>query len=503
MLSPPYINRIGRGVGLLGWCAFAVALSWWLSRAILVWDEMGKGPLLACLALGLTVWIVLQPVVGLYLLVLVNFLLPRLVDSGWLPLSLFWLNDLVVASWLIHVAVRSVTRRELPRTPFDVPAFLLLSVFVLSSVANALPPLQIVVGSRYYFKYLAAFYLILAVGFSPATLRRLFLVLCLLALLQVPLCILQYAQTRSPADWLTGTLNTKASGLMTFWQLAAASLVIGAYFAGLVSARVASLAGLAVIPPFLGTVQAIFAFFPLVMGGLAVPHLLARNWRLVRRYLSLTVLVPAVIGGVAMLASPDDREKVFHDSTVYIRSPEEAVAYTDLEGGGRLASFRDAWRASGRKGILTRLLGLGPGVAGESTYRMGTTGGATLPDQRNLHIAVTMVDYLVVDLGIVGLMVVLAMLPLAYFVNLRAYSRARTPQERVVTYALFGIIPLYAAFFFYLPCWITDVPSFLFWSGLAYVTPIAGRRTSGVRRQASAVGREPTRPARVGLTSRA
>jgi hypothetical protein len=475
MTSTPLTYRISRGIGLLGWCVFAIALSWWLSRSIMVWDEIGKGPLLACLAVGLTVWIALQPVVGLYLLVLVNFLLPRLVDSGWLPLSLFWLNDLVMASWLIHVAVRSVTRRELPRTPFDFLALMLLTVFVMSCVANSLPPLQIVIGSRYYFKYLAGFYLILAIGFSPATLRRLYVVLCLLALLQVPLCMLQYAETRSPADWLTGTLNTKASGLMTFWQLTAAALVIGAYFAGLVSARVASLAGLAVIPPFLGTVQAIFVFFPLVMGGLAVPHLLARNWQLVRRYLGLTVLVPAVIGGVAMLASPDDRQKVIHDSTVYIRSPEEAVAYSDLPGGGRLASFKDAWRASDR-GTLNRLLGLGPGVAGESTFRVGTTGGATLVDQRNLHIAVTMVDYLLVDLGVVGLLIVLAMLPLAYWVNLRAYRRARTPHERVVTYALFGIIPLYAVFFLYLPCWITDVPSFLFWSGIAYVTPIAQRR---------------------------
>lgn len=484
MISSPLIPRISRGIGLLGWSVFAIMLSWWLSRSIMVWDEIGKGPLLACLAVGLTVWIALQPVVGLYLLVLVNFLLPRLVDFGWLPLSFFWLNDLVMASWLIHVAVRSVTRKELPRTPFDVLAFMLLTVFVMSCVANSVPPLQIVIGSRYYFKYLAGFYLILAVGFSHATLRRLYVVLCVLALLQVPLCMVQYAQTGSPADWLTGTLNTKASGLMTFWQLAAAALVIGAYFAGLVSARIASLAGLAVIPPFLGTVQAIFAFFPLVMGGLAVPHLLARNWQLVRRYLGLTVLVPAVVGGVAMLASPDDRQKVIHDSTVYIRSPEEAVAYSALPGGGRLASFNDAWRASDR-GTLARLLGLGPGQAGESTFRAGTTSGATITDQRNLHIAVTMVDYLIIDLGIAGLLVVLLMLPLAYVVNLRAYSRARTPQERGVTYALFGIIPLYAVFFFYLPCWITDVPSFLFWSGLAYVTPIAQRRLRSGRQRAT------------------
>src|SRR5438093_355431 len=148
MVSIPLSNRLSKGFSLLVWCGLAVGLSWWLGKAIMGWDEVGFVPLLTCLAVGLSVWIVLQPEVGLYVFVVVSFLSPRLVDTGWLPWSAFWLNDLVLMCWTIHVAVRSVGRREVPKTPFDAFFIILAAHFALSAVANTLAPMHVIVWLR-------------------------------------------------------------------------------------------------------------------------------------------------------------------------------------------------------------------------------------------------------------------------------------------------------------------------------------------------------------------
>jgi hypothetical protein len=468
--------RIVRGAGLLAWCGLAVLLALWLSRSIMMWDEVGLIPLLICVALALMVWIVLQPIVGLYVLMAVPCLLIRLVEMKRLPGPTPWLVDLVIACWGIHVAIRCVARRELPRTPFDVLLILLAVVFTLSSLANTLGPGQVIVGFRYYLKYPLAFCLMMAIRFPRATLRRAILVMVGIALLQIPLTIKQFIEIGVPHDSVTGTLNLNGSGLMAFFQLTVASLLVGAYFTGIVSSRVAALAGLTIIPPLLGTVQAMFFFFPFVMACLAVPLLITRNTRMLRRYVTVAVVVPLMIGVVAMVASPQARDKVIHHNTMYITSMDKAVKYNSEPGGGRMRSLTDAWNVSST-GYAGRWLGLGPGMAGESAYN-----DAALRKQAKPTAIVTQIDFLLVDLGLLGVLAALSVVGWAYVVNLRAFRHARSDADRTVTFALFGVIPLFGLFFLYLGCWINDLSALLFWLSLVYISPIAERGAAPVAR---------------------
>jgi hypothetical protein len=225
-----------------------------------------------------------------------------------------------------------------------------------------------------------------------------------------------------------------------------------------------------VIPPLLGTVQSTSFFFPFVMACLAVPHIITGNLRILRRYLMVSVVLPGMIGGVALLASPEDREQVLLTNTMYVSSVDAAIAYSSVPGGGRLASLTDAWEASGR-GQFGRWVGLGPGASSESELN------ASLRNRGKLKAIVTQVDFLLTDLGLPGVLAALAIVAWAYIVNLRAFRRARSRVDRTVTFALFGIIPLFGLFFLYLGCWISDVPAFLFWLGLAYITPLVQARS--------------------------
>src|SRR5262245_13169796 len=99
MAALPLPAWMRKAAALLFWCGLAAGLSLWLARSIMLWDVVGFVPILGCLAVGLAVWIALRPVIGLYLFIVVNFLLPRLIDLNWLPLRTFWLNDLVLFCW--------------------------------------------------------------------------------------------------------------------------------------------------------------------------------------------------------------------------------------------------------------------------------------------------------------------------------------------------------------------------------------------------------------------
>src|SRR5262249_14468243 len=157
------------------------------------------------------------------------------------------------------------------------------------------------------------------------------------------------------------------------------------------------------------------------------------------------------IGAFATLASPERTQQVLRYDTEYLSSVDTAIKYSNTrthKGGGRLVSLTDAWTITGRH-YMGRWVGCGPGMAGEGAYAT-----ATLRNQGELKIAVTQVDFLLVDLGIPGVLILLGMVAVTYWINLRAFWRARSRPDRAVTFAMFGIIPLYAAFFMYLPCWI-------------------------------------------------
>ena len=450
----------------------AVALCIGVGLALGLLVLSGK-PLYLLVALGIAASFVvfLSDEVLIVILLVVHFSLFWAVDQFSLPNKLMWLPEGIIGLLFIKALVREGGGYS--RTETRVFRILLLLVFFsfLSAVTNALTPLTVAVGSRWWFRYPLMWWALSRMSIRPEF-RKFAIVLFLgLIFLQVPASAFQkffgaasIGSSGDAAGGMLGASNTHDLGLLC---ITAICLLVGLYRETR-DKRLLLLIPLLFLPSGLAEVKAFFIFTPIVCVYLLKRDLL-QNPRLAFGWAAAIVVF--LMGSMAVYNSiytyrEKDRFRVYESRTretlqELIFDPQKILAnemnVTSIREGrnsdrkelvvGRLATVilaHDMVSAD----WLTIIFGKGIGSFTNSSLidNGGESGPAYL---KKLHL----VSAAIVELGYGGLILVMILLMAVYLDNrdvrtLRRpflagsrlwFSRGRSPNGALLT--VYWVVP--------------------------------------------------------------
>lgn len=436
-----------------------------LIASVVIGRMVGTGAvmqLVGVTALVIASIIALRPQYAVYVYIVVFFMLDRLVDLGMLPSATRWVPDIVLIVLVVRVLAEFLlTRRPLrwPQ-PATTTIFLLFVVLFVSAMLNLFRPAEFLVGFRYYFRYPLLFLTLVNIDLPRAVVRRAFLVLFMVALAQLPLTAMQFAQSGSPVDQNSGSFIIYGGGDLLFFCLCVAAVGVVHFVTSErrpLAALVAPL--LAFVPPLLAGTRIIQYLGPLVLLSSLLWGLTLRG---VRKGSTRGILILATVGLLVFAAA----QTAFWDDTVAPQlfrdtSSIQTYEYAESAHMGRFAALRYSFQVLTRDAV-TFFVGLGPGSLGESSVAYGRAykvlRSGVVRSQFNSSL---------LEVGVIGVGVMLASL-VSLVITLRRHARASVPGLLGSARQAMPIIVLvYGFMFFYSTVWLTNVPSFLVWAGLA------------------------------------
>ena len=207
-----------------------------------------------------------------------------------LPLGFIWLDDaaLVLAALLAFALAATGDRARL-RTPLDLPLAACVAVGVASAAMNRVSPAHLVLGLRGPLQHVLAFYALWLLRPPRRHLVRLAGLSLALALLQVPVTLVQFLATRTAMsrDLVYGTFWAGASNSIAYYLLFFILPLLGLAAARPEQRRALAAAGALLVPFVLASSRGTLLVLPFLA--------LFATWPVLRER-------PRALGGVAGLA---------------------------------------------------------------------------------------------------------------------------------------------------------------------------------------------------------
>lgn len=430
--------------------------------------------------LFLVVALTKNPKIGIFVVLISVFLLDWLNRTFLiLPRQITWLKDASILILLIRTLTMVVRDKKIERTPIDFFLFLFLVGGFFSAVTNAVSPPVAALGFRPLLKYILLFYVIVNSGFEEEFLKKVFVTLLIIALVQIPVCLFEsFLWTerlllRGPAmnrwDFVTGTLPRGSSGVVSIFIIGAMCILIGLGIYHKSRLRALSASALLFIPLPLTVSRGTLLALPVVL-----LYMLGRR---VREAFGLRVGYALLLSLLFISAVYVGSSATGYNLLGYIRHPVAALKQQSqpVEQGyvGRISGteFVFAYLGTHPHG---RLLGVGPGVWSESFF--GGFSGRLWTEFEDMPVSrINQIASIMSEFGILGLVLFFLIVYRVYRMNQTFFSRTADSYWKSISFGFSGIIFLYALSTVYLSVWYADGTASLFWI-LAAVIFCIGRQ---------------------------
>lgn len=305
-------------------------------------------------------------------------------------------------------------------------ASLYLSFFFFSMALGQATVAQIISSLRFCVPMLGVLFALYWFEWSELALRRLWLLIAAIALLQVPVVAYQHFFMIQVLSWdgVVGTFGVGMSAMLVLFTLSSMLYFLARWSRGLTPSWLAAAvfcAGMLTI--LLGEVKAVVLWIPMGV-FLVMRRRLLKN---VFAFLGFGLFVVAFVAGTFTAyqalywgehgSKGDTIEEKFNSTSGYILDPN-GLNYTTGEvsrGASLMLWYRDPVPTA-----LERLIGYGPGASSTS---QGTGKGVVARRYRTLEINATALAALLWDVGVLGTLSFLALFCIGIAAGLRYVRR--------------------------------------------------------------------------------
>lgn len=380
-------RRHVHGLGLATILVFAAGAG----AAVGTGNDMVIGGLVAG---GCFVGFALSPAVALFCLGLTLMFLTRWVSLGYLPHAIIWMPDLVLAA----LATRLLALRALRRPTFKAGRSVLLALALLGALSLASVVLnhsrltEDLIGLRSYFRWPLISLLVVMVGVSSRTMKRLLVLIVGVALIQVPLTAFQFLQNGGINDFNSGTLDVSGTSEVLVLTMFSMALLVGFALHGGKPIIWGALGMSMLLPPLFGAVRAsVFvapAFFALLLlHGLA-------TMRDSRAASAVKLGAFAVACAIVLLGLATPQDTVVGENLRSIAKNGGVIAAEGIRGNSRAGRITALQAASEliSESSATRLVGFGPGSTYSSAVGSGSLNAIAGFETRRTQVATTLLE---------------------------------------------------------------------------------------------------------------
>jgi hypothetical protein len=376
---------------------------------------------------------------GVALLVAGAFSLDWLVYTGFVPGNAQLLIDVIALALSLGAILRLSRRRHLSvaALPGLVPLGLFLGLSLLGSALNLVTPTTMVVGLRDIWILVPVMAVPLAQEWSDRALRVAVRAIALIALLQVPVVLVQFASnpTRTSGDYMGGTIGGYSSGRLVVLMILVSTLYMGWYlYGGMPRARTILAMALLAVPPALNEAKVFFVAAPLVWATILAPRIRKNAAGITVLVVLVALLTAGVASSYGALYGSRLGRMTFAELVV-----QDQIMTPVAEGGvsNRLPSLAFAMRS-----ILeqpsTMLFGHGAGSTARSAFLEST--GSLVATYGNYLRNVTFAARLLLEFGLLGVGAFLAFLSSVFLFGRRMESVEREPFWRGCAVGLQGSV---------------------------------------------------------------
>ena len=372
----------------------------------------------------------LRPVASLYLVVVAGLVvvgIARLYFPGLekLQWGVAGLATLLGGFGLLSHLFKPVRRLEIP--PNSGVLAVLLLLICASSIVNAQSPNQFIYGFKGYFQVVGLFFAISLLGLSNKALNNLPKLLVAIAMIQLPFVLHQWfvlvpQRVRLGSgvvaeDVVAGTMGANAVGggsnaILSILLITAISIVAAGYKrAQLKPWKAALIIVVCTVPLLLNSNRIASLYLFIVFLMIFGPAMFRRISRFFAGALLTTLLVAASIWVSLNLGSRAEEYTDWQDlvTTTIERNTAPEIGYGTMELN-RLGSLTFWWNEQLARPNLQKLLfGSGPGAAREAQDSVLPVKTLASTRYAGVGIGLTGISTLLWELGIVGLLVVLAL----------------------------------------------------------------------------------------------
>ncbi|GMV01594.1 MAG: hypothetical protein AMXMBFR52_12500 [Burkholderiales bacterium] len=405
-------------------------------------------------ALPLVIWIVL---VGVLLVSgPVTMFVPALEKAGWL----FSLLGFYLTGAAILYAAVGRERFARPPPAFVIIAMLFVVTGLLSIAYSDGPLLEGIRAIKRYYQYFGLLFVLAAVPFAAATVRRWWGFLVVLACLQFPMALYQRVvlvparegmPDVDPIDIVVGTMEGSlkgggSNGALALLLITALAYLLAAYRDGaLPTRRLLPLATLIALPLILGEVKMIVILIPLAFATVYSDLIRANLFKFVSRALLALALIVALGWGYLIInAKPGESVGKIVEVTIAYNFGDIGYYGFGLNRMSVYPYWLEHQHLSDPVGIV-----FGHGLGSSYDALSESDPGHMDQAHRGMHIGLTAASSVLWDLGIVGLLLLISMQFSAAVSALRLVRSTRPGLDRAFCKALFAlasmliVMPLY------------------------------------------------------------
>jgi len=430
--------------------------------AALIGVVLGIQPILAVgfiVIAAIAVLAAIKPDRMLLVALLLAFLVDGLSSAGLIPSSAALLSDFTLVALVFVGSAITAVRGRVQLPMLALPLLLLVAVIVASALVNGVAPVVALLGARTFLKYALLYLVIVMVRPGLPALRQLVWLLVALAFLQAPIAIVQSLTSGGLGpDFVTGTLGTGMSGVLTVWLL----FMIGFIYRVEIGepARVGMFALFApmllLVPVMLNGTTVAFLFGPLVVAWVVLSSGVRKNAVRIALVLALFLgamgLVYAYYQDAGGLRLSDTQRVSQYISQRYVS-----------DAGGRMTRMPLAQYATSlvSRSAVTKIFGFGPGAA--SRRSLAGVSGSLAALNPSTGLDDTFFSRMTLELGLAGWF---AMLVLAAGVVVMRFRGSRVPlssEAQAVMDATVFLAIVQMPLSLYTSVWTTGALAASFW----------------------------------------
>lgn len=399
-----------------------------------------------------------------------------------IPRQIYWIEDAIILMLLAKVSLLLVQKKRIEMPKISVLILVMLGIAIVSSLINGLNPVLTALGIRQNLKYFLLFILLTNLNLSEDLLKKIIWWLLLIALVQVPVAIVQriffdFFQSNFNIyrynfwDAVSGTLGHGSSGALAVFMLFVILLLRGLAKHSKSSQKYNLISLMLLIPFFLTFSRG--GYYLLIV--LVVYELFfGVNYGKLRVKKSSRILSSVLLIIILLIGLKISSMVMIYDLNKFL-SPSRL--YQDNWKGGRLSALETASNFLGNKGVSGALLGGGVGYFTETSFTSYATIDLTFGSGSPSRLIGTASYYSIVmgELGYLGLILSLLMIYILYKMTAKFYSRINDKYWKAIAYGFKGVILLTIPAMMYLKVWISPSLGFTFWF-LASAIYIVGKK---------------------------
>jgi len=423
--------------------------------------------LILILFLPLLYLIYQNPKFAIWLIILAIYLIPYLNALGILPRASKWIVELAIFVLIIKLVLRISFEKKSGIFPLGLLFMIaIIFLFVFSVTINKTNLITALLGFRRHFKYLVLFYLLINFDLDKKFYKKVFLILFVISIFQIPVTILQYltwdpSQALAEFDVSGGTFGWgETTGIMGLFLGGVIYCLIGYQLYYGFNFKLLFILMLLFIPIFLSQSLASYVLIPIGL-ILTLFKELKNNAFKVLGFGAITILLIFMIiffSGKYFdygVVKNFDIRKIMksHTGTDYFGRP------TDV---GKIAALIYSTKLI-QENFATMTFGLGLGVTSQSYFsgyegrlsqEFSSEGGYEMKPQ---------LARIVTEMGILGVILYVVFFVYIYHINSVLYRNIKDKYWRSISIGFRGIIILYAMAFFYRSVLDAEPTGFIFW----------------------------------------